>query len=60
MFYGNKELLKVHPELVPTRAMALYPKHPEMQYLECIRDISATGQEKGDRTGTGIFTNFGY
>lgn len=29
-FFGNRELLREQPELVPTRAMSEYPKHPEM------------------------------
>ena len=47
------------PELVPTQLMKRYPKHPEMQYLEMIDDIIATGKYKDDRTGTGIYTKFG-
>lgn len=59
-FYGNKTILQKNPMLVPTKLMQLYPKHAEMQYLEAIKDIIATGQNKDDRTGTGIFTKFGY
>lgn len=40
--------------------MAMYPKHPEMQYLECIREVIKTGQKKEDRTGTGVLSKFGY
>ena len=47
------------PDLIPTRLMELYPRHPEMQYLEIIRDVMASGSQKGDRTGTGVFSKFG-
>ena len=40
--------------------MELYPRHPEMQYLEIIKEVMEKGQQKGDRTGTGVFSNFGY
>jgi thymidylate synthase len=40
--------------------MAQYPKHQEMQYLEIIDEIIREGKFKSDRTGTGIFTKFGY
>jgi hypothetical protein len=59
-FMGNNELLRRDPTLVPTNLMAMYPKHPEMQYLEAIKDIMETGKVKSDRTGTGIFGKFGY
>jgi dihydrofolate reductase / thymidylate synthase len=59
-FHGNRELLASQPELVPTRAMDFYPKHQEMQYLETIREVMKTGAVKGDRTGTGIVSKFGY
>ncbi len=29
-FMGNKKLLQAKPELIPTRLMEKYPKHPEM------------------------------
>lgn len=29
-FMGNKKLLQAKPELIPTRLMDKYPKHPEM------------------------------
>ena len=38
----------------------MYNKHPEMQYLECIREVIATGHKKDDRTGTGVLSKFGY
>jgi hypothetical protein len=27
------------PELIPTKLLEAYPKHPEMQYLEIIDDV---------------------
>jgi dihydrofolate reductase / thymidylate synthase len=36
------------------------PKHQEFQYLEIIDDVIKTGKYKDDRTGTGIYTKFGY
>lgn len=59
-FLGNKKLLEKHPYLIPTRLFSKYPKHPEMQYLEIIKDIIETGMEKADRTGVGIVGKFGY
>jgi dihydrofolate reductase / thymidylate synthase len=59
-FMGNKKLLQTKPELIPTRLMEKYPKHPEMQYLEIIKDIIETGSAKDDRTGVGIIGKFGY
>ena len=59
-FVGNRKLLERRPELVPTRLMEKYPKHPEMQYLEIIKDIIETGSAKDDRTGVGIIGKFGY
>ena len=59
-FFGNMNLLVSKPELVPTKLMEKYPKHAELQYLEIIDDIIKTGKYKDDRTGTGIFTKFGY
>ena len=47
------------PELVPSKLLASYPKHTEMQYLDAIQDIIETGKYKDDRTGTGIITKFG-
>lgn len=29
-FYGNKSLFAKRPELIPTRLVDKYPKHPEM------------------------------
>jgi len=40
--------------------MKMYKKHPEMQYLECIRDVIKSGNSKDDRTGTGVLSKFGY
>ena len=59
-FFGNKQLLSERPDLIPTKLMEMYPKHPEMQYLEIIREVIATGSQKGDRTGTGVLSKFGY
>jgi len=57
--FGNAELLSARPELVPTRLIEKFPKHPELQYLEIIDDVIKTGKFKQDRTGTGIYTKFG-
>jgi len=46
--------------LIPTKLMEMYPRHPEMQYLEIIKEVMTTGLAKGDRTGTGVFSKFGY
>lgn len=35
-FFGNKILMKTNPGFVPTKLFEMYPKHPEMQYLETI------------------------
>lgn len=59
-FLGNRQLLERRPDLIPTRLMSKYEKHPEMQYLEIIKDIIETGSEKSDRTGVGIVGKFGY
>jgi len=59
-FIGNKKLLSQKPELIPTRLLEKYPRHPEMQYLEIIKDIIETGSVKEDRTGVGIVGKFGY
>jgi dihydrofolate reductase/thymidylate synthase len=45
---------------MPTKLIEKYPKHAEMQYLECIKDVISNGTKKGDRTGTGILSKFGY
>ena len=31
-----------------------------MQYLETIKEVMETGSKKDDRTGTGVFSKFGY
>jgi dihydrofolate reductase/thymidylate synthase len=59
-FFGNHNVLAEKPELVPTKLMERYPKHQEMQYLEVIDEVINTGKFKNDRTGTGIYTKFGY
>lgn len=59
-FLGNKKLLSYRPDLIPSRLFSKYAKHPEMQYLEIIKDIIETGSEKSDRTGVGIIGKFGY
>lgn len=46
--------------MYPNKLINLLPKHEEMQYLEAIRDIMKTGNDKGDRTGTGVLSKFGY
>lgn len=40
--------------------MQMYPRHPEMQYLNCIKKIMENGTKKDDRTGTGVISEFGY
>lgn len=57
---ANNDIMRSNPELLPTRLMQMYPKHPEMQYLECIRDVILNGGAKDDRTGTGVLSKFGY
>ena len=46
--------------MIPTKLMEMYPKHPEMQYLEIIKEVIETGSAKDDRTGTGVRSKFGY
>ena len=36
-------LLSERPDLIPTRLMEMYPKHPEMQYLEVIKEVMDSG-----------------
>ena len=60
IFFGNGDLLAQRPELVPTNLISKYPKHAEFQYLEIIDDVIKNGKFKEDRTGTGIYTKFGY
>lgn len=52
--------MKQRPDLIPTNLMSMYPKHPEMQYLETIKEVMESGAAKGDRTGTGVLSKFGY
>lgn len=42
-FFGNKQLMAQRPELIPTKLFEMYPKHPEMQYLEIIKEVMETG-----------------
>jgi dihydrofolate reductase/thymidylate synthase len=53
-------MMRQNPELLPTKLMQMYKKHPEIQYLECIRDIIGSGNSKDDRTGTGVLSKFGF
>lgn len=59
-YYGNMEILGKHKHLYPSRLIKLLPKHEEMQYLEAINDIINSGNDKGDRTGVGVISKFGY
>jgi dihydrofolate reductase/thymidylate synthase len=59
-FYGNAEYLSANPDAFPSRLISLMPKHEEMQYLEAINDIIKSGNDKDDRTGTGVISKFGY
>ena len=44
LIHGNRSLMRTEPEKVaPTRLMEWYKPHAEMQYLNCIREIIATG-----------------
>lgn len=53
-------MLARDPSILPTKVMQMYPRHPELQYLECIREVIEEGKKKDDRTGTGIVSKFGY
>ena len=48
VIYGNMNVLKENPELIPKRIISLLPKHEEMQYLELIHKIMTTGKVKDD------------
>lgn len=58
--FGNRKLMASQPDLVPTRLMKLYPRHPEYQYLDIIKEVIKNGDRKEDRTGTGTLSKFGY
>jgi dihydrofolate reductase/thymidylate synthase len=60
VYYGNMGFLTAHPEQYPARLFNFLPKHEEMQYLEGIKDIIDSGNNKGDRTGVGVISKFGY
>ena len=59
-YYGNTEYLSANPSLYPSALVKLLPKHEEMQYLEAINEIIKSGNDKGDRTGVGVISKFGY
>ncbi len=48
--WGKGEKLGLSPVM-------LHP-HPEMQYLNLLREVLTTGSERGDRTGTGVRSLF--
>lgn len=43
----------------PSRQVSKQLDHEEYQYLELIKDLCLTGNEVGDRTGTGVRSKFG-
>ena len=48
------------PPMVPSgAAAAAAASHPEMQYLDLIRQIIESGDRRGDRTGVGTLSKFG-
>lgn len=56
--YKSRALAGLTRSPCPTGALSA-DKHPEMQYLEQIRDIIATGIHREDRTGVGTISKFG-